>query len=124
MLPAEGRQGDPPPWPLTRAKARELAVWTEEWRRPQAVMWEQLGLEREVAMYVRSFVAAEQPSASVASRTLIRQQQEALGLSVPGMNRLRWTIGKAPAAQRQERPTGTEGAAMRDRLRAIEGGRP
>lgn len=121
-LPVEGRQGDPPPWPLSRPRARELQVWVEEWRRPQAVMWERLRLEREVAIYVRSLTVAEQPKASVASRTLLRQQQEALGLSVPGLNRLRWSIGSAARQQPQQRATGTEGPSMRDRLRAIEGG--
>lgn len=122
-LPAEGRQGETPPWPLTRPRARERVLWEREWRRPQAVMWERNGQHEEVAVYVRSLAAAELPRASVAARTLVKQQQEALGLSQPGLNRLRWVIdGGAPAVNTQ-RPTGTDGAAMRDRLRAIEGGR-
>jgi hypothetical protein len=80
---------------LEESSPRELGLWAREWRRPQAVMWERNGQDLEVALYVRAVVAAEKPDASVATRTLVRQQQEALGLSLPGLLRNRWRI---PAA--------------------------
>jgi hypothetical protein len=45
-------------------------------------MWERNGQDAEVALFVRSLVAAEARDAPVAARTLVRQQQEALGLSL------------------------------------------
>jgi hypothetical protein len=108
-LPAEGRQGDPPTWPLTRATARELALWAREWQRPQAVAWEANQQHVEVALYVRSLADAEKPKATVAIRTLVKQLQEALGLSLPGLARNHWIIdlpaSAKPAAATVEEPT-------------------
>ena len=47
-LPAEGRQGDAPEWPLVGQSDREAELWAAEWRRPQAVQWELTGAELEV----------------------------------------------------------------------------
>jgi hypothetical protein len=55
-------------------------------------MWERQGQALEVALFVRSLVDAESAEAPVAARTLVRQQMEALGISVPGMLRNRWRI--------------------------------
>jgi hypothetical protein len=91
-LPPEGRKGSAPAWPLDEQDERESVLWEHEWTRPQAVMWERYGQEIEVAMYVRTLVAAEQKEAATNVRNLIRQQQEALGLSLPGLLRNRWRI--------------------------------
>lgn len=114
------RDGDAPEWPLSTASDRELELWVREWRRPQAVMWERDGQELEVAMYVRSVVEAERPGAVVAARTLVRQQQEALGLSQPGLARNRWRIGDA-APEAQE--GAGSGPSARDRFKVVSGGR-
>lgn len=119
VLPASGREGDPPTWPLSDGTSRELELWVREWCRPQAVEWERHGQELEVAMYVRTLVAAEKADAPVALRTLLRQQQEALGVSVPGMQRNRWKLGEV------ESPASGDGAgrsSARDRLRVVGGG--
>lgn len=120
-LPAEGRDGDPPAWPLPRPSKRDLELWRDLWARPQAVMWEANGQGLEVAMYVRSLRDAEKAGAPSAARVLVIRQQEALGLSIPGLNRNRWRIGtvlKPPAAG-----AGTASAAsLRDRLRLVPDG--
>ena len=105
-LPAEGRAGDPPEFPLADESEREAVLWAREWRRPQAVMWERNGQELEVAMYVRTVALAERRDAPVNARTLVRQQQEALGLSMPGLLRNRWRIGTvdAPRGLIESRP--------------------
>jgi hypothetical protein len=115
-LPAAGRQGPTPYWPLTRANKREQDVWAEEWIRPQAVMWEANHQEREVAIYVRWFVRSERANASVALGTLVRQLQEALGLSLPGLARNRWII--ASTQDRAERPKIVGGTSTKERARA------
>jgi hypothetical protein len=117
-LPAEGRPGDPPVWPLSEQSSREAVLWEAEWRRPQAVMWERNGQQLEVALYVRSVVDAESVKATVAARTLVRQQMEALGLSVPGLLRNRWLIMADEIAPRRSQQEST----MRDRLKALDGG--
>jgi hypothetical protein len=115
-LPAAGRQGDPPPFPLPQPSKRELAIWAEEWRRPQAVMWEANHQEREVALYVRWVVKSERPDAAIALGTLVRQLQESLGLSLPGLARNRWII--ASTDDRAERPQLVGGMSTKERRRA------
>jgi hypothetical protein len=121
-LPSEGRVGDAPDWPLADQTERERELWDNEWRRPQAIMWERNGQELEVAMYCRCFALAEQMNATVAARTLIRQQQEALGISLPGMARNRWKIEAEPTvAKGKARRRST--ASSRDRFKVVAGGR-
>lgn len=119
-LPSEGRKGRTPAWPLSEASKREIELWRREWRRPQAVMWERNEQELEVALYIRSLVDAESPKATVASRTLVRQQQEALGLSLPGLHRNRWRISSNEIAARK--PIRASGPSVRDRLKVVQGG--
>jgi hypothetical protein len=95
-LPAEGRPGDPPEWPLLDQNEREAIVWERLWRKPQAVAWEEMGQEYEVAMHVRLLVEAEAPESSPAQRTVLLRSAEGLGLSIPGLARNKWRIGKAP----------------------------
>ncbi|MFW3459692.1 hypothetical protein ACN24K_01695 [Streptomyces microflavus] len=95
MLPAEGRPGRPPWWPLTEQTAREQMLWDELWSRPQAVMWDQLGQVLEVALFVRTLAETEQPDSKVETRKLARQFMESLGLTVQGMLRNRWKIVNA-----------------------------
>jgi hypothetical protein len=156
-LPAEGRAGPPPEWPLTGRTAhipaltpagiqqvedeeekqrlldlveseasarfsRELEVWAGEWRRPQAVEWERNGQELEVALYVRALVAAEAPDAKVTLRTLVKQQQEALGISLPGLARNRWRIPEEAAPNSQEPTPVAPGKSARDRFTVHDGG--
>src|SRR4051794_35844860 len=82
-LPATGRDGDLPDWPLADQSQREAVLWEQEWLRPQAVMWERNGQQLEVALYVRSVVDAEARGATTSSRTLVRQMMDSLGISAP-----------------------------------------
>lgn len=120
VLSAAGRSGSVPAWPFAQLTDREREVWKSHWAKPQAVEWERNGQVEEVAMYVRSLVAAEALDASTAARTLVKQQQEALGLSLPGMLRLRWKIGEPEAKQASQRPERTSSA--RSRFKVINGG--
>lgn len=115
-LPAAGRQGDAPAWPFETQSEREGVLWVGEWRRPQAVVWERNGQELEVALYVRSLIAAESRDAATMARTLVRQQQEALGLSIPGLLRNRWRIAEVAAVDAQV------AAPARNRLKVVQGG--
>lgn len=118
-LPAAGREGPSPEWPLTQQTVRESQLWEREWRRPQAVMWELGGQELEVALYVRRVAEAEALDASVAVGTLVRQMQEALGLSVPGMHRNRWLIVGGEPAKRTAAKAAPRRVSARDRLKVV-----
>lgn len=115
-LPAEGRKGRrAPKWPLTKASKRETEIWRREWKRPQALVWQQNGQEIEVAMYVRNLVEAEKPDAPKGKRDLVRQGQEALGISLPGLHRNRWKIGETITAESPAQP-GSNVVSIQERL--------
>lgn len=120
-LPAGGRRGPAPEWPLVSPADRELDLWEDLWSRPQAVMWEELGQHLEVAMYVRCLAEAERIDGRIDIKKLARQYMDSLGLSVQGMLRNRWKVAPAaevddtvvPAAPAPRRPS------ARDRLRVV-----
>ncbi len=126
-LPRAGRPGKPPPWPLANQTEREADLWASEWRRPQAVIWERNVQQLEVALYVRAVVAAEALDAPVASRTLVKQLMETLGLSLTGLARNRWRIESA-AEQASTARTGKTSkrtqpvrSSSRSRVRVVRG---
>jgi hypothetical protein len=124
-LPAEGRPGPVPDWPLVSPADRELDLWEKLWAMPQALMWEAMGQQDEVAMYVRCFVEAERVDGRIDIKKLVRQYADSLGLSMQGMLRNRWKV--APAA---EAVGPSESAAepaprrrsARDRLKVVPSG--
>ena len=118
ILPAEGRRGPVPEFPLPLATDRELDIWAGLWRKPQAVLWERNGQDLEVALHVRTFVEAEQPEAAAALRTLVRQQLGELLLSIPAMNAARVRFGDAPEGDQAEVVVLARPSA-RERLRAL-----
>lgn len=122
VLPAAGRDGDEPAWPLDpEANGRERALWSSLWVKPQAVAWESNGVELEVALYVRRLCEAERPGSATNLSTLVRQLSDSLGLSTVGLRSNRWKIGDATptAAPKQSRRTSP---SARERLQVIEGG--
>ncbi|MFH9728318.1 hypothetical protein ACH4M4_35970 [Streptomyces sp. NPDC017254] len=125
-LPAEGRQAEPPEWPLTAPTDREVDLWEELWAKPQGVAWADMGQELEVALFVRTLAEAETPEARVDVKKMIRSYLDSLGLSVAGMNRNRWKI--APAVEEAE-PVGpavnvepVRRPSARDRLKVVPSG--
>jgi hypothetical protein len=121
-LPAAGREGDPPDWPLTDLDGRETELWTDLWSRPQAVMWERLSQTYEVAMCVRMLARAEAPRSSVELQKVVRQYFDSLGLTTQGMLRNRWRIEQAaPAAAPVGRLVPAKTASSRSRLKVVHG---
>ena len=92
VLPADGRKGATPAWPLSEQSVREAELWSDLWAKPQAIMWERFGQDLEVALYVRRFTEAELMDSRVNLSTLVRQMADSLGLTTPGMRANRWRI--------------------------------
>ncbi len=125
-LPAEGRQGETPAWPLTRMSSREGVLWAELWTRPQAVRWELDRIQLEVAMYVRVLARAERPKAPASDVKEEKARANALGLTRDGLAKNHWIIDVAASAAAPLAATGTDGAPtrnMRDRLKVVSRGR-
>jgi hypothetical protein len=118
-LPSEGRKGRPPRWPLDGQSPRERKLWLELWRRPQAVMWEQLDQRYEVALFARNLERAEQPMASVELQKVVRQYLDSLGLSVAGMLRNRWRLAEPEAAAAAGPKAAASRPSARNRLKVV-----
>jgi len=95
QLPALGRHGDAPAWPLDRFNDDERRLWSKLWTLPQAVMWERMRCEDTVALYTRLFCEmsnAASPSQMVKIGNEVRQLDAKLGLSPRAMLDLRWEV--------------------------------
>lgn len=123
-LPADGRDGPLPAFPLATPSDREYDLWERLWETPQAVMWEQLRQEFEVASYVRLLARAEKPGSSAIIWGQVKQLAESLGLSVSGMQRNRWTIDVVNDSSSSDAPQSADASVtdLKDRLRAVQGG--
>lgn len=123
-LPARGREGPPPPWPLPGGQSQaEVEAWAQLWNTPQAVAWEQLGgnWTRTVARYCRLMVRAESLDAYAALHAQATALEDRLGLSPKSMRLLLWRIApddavEKPAEAKADLPE--DELAMRRRLLA------
>lgn len=110
MLPAGGRAGDPPVWPLPgRISPAEREAWAQLWRTPQAVAWEQLGWTRTVARYCRVMVEAEKRDATAAMLAQVTALEDRLGLTPKSMRLLLWQIAEDEVGQKREQSKGARG---------------
>lgn len=118
-LPAGGRDGDAPAWPLTGGTERELELWTILWAKPQAHAWARLSLEFEVGMLVRRMAEAETPGSHTSTGTLVRQMMDSLGLTTPGLRSNRWKLSDDEVGEAREEKAST-GGRSRDRFRVVK----
>lgn len=110
ILPPEGRKGRPPAWPLTQASARERAIWNRLWKKPQAVAWEMLMIDDQVAFYCRRLAVAEQGEVNASAANSVKSMMADLGLTAPGMRGNRWRIAKKGEAAAEPTPAPAKGA--------------
>lgn len=115
VLPAEGRKGLAPDWPLQpKPEYAEWKLWQELWATPQAVEWERLAWTRVVARYVRCCLAAEALDDKAMAEA--RQLEDRLGLTPKAMRLLLWTVATDEVAEKRQ----TDAApAARKRIRAV-----
>ena len=113
-LPAEGRNGPTPPWPLGVPSDAEEAAWDELWHTPHAVAWERLGWTRTVARYCRVMLEAEQRDAPAKALAEARQFEDKLGLTPKAMRMLLWEISADEVAEQRHAGTGA-----RKRIKAV-----
>src|SRR5690349_11466235 len=104
VLPAEGRQGATPDWPLSEQMIREAELWKQLWEKPQALMWERYGQELEVALYVRRFCEAEEIESKVNLSTLVRQMADSLDRKSTRLNSSHVEISYAVFCLKKKNP--------------------
>lgn len=104
-LPAVGYDGEAPEFPLPTASERELALWAQVWTTPQACAWsEQAWRWPIVAMYVRTFVLAEDADApNAALLGQLHRFGDQIGLTPAGLKENGWKIAAESTAE-DEKP--------------------
>jgi hypothetical protein len=114
-LPAGGRTGDVPAWPLPgRPTGDEREAWAQLWRTPQAVAWERMEWTRTVARYCRLLVRSEDPDATAALQAQTTALEDRLGLTPKSMRLLLWEVASDEVAEKRAKPTD-----VRKRIRAV-----
>lgn len=114
QLPAEGRKGPTPEWPLAdEPDENEAQAWGELWATPQAVAWERMGWTRTVARYCRAMVEAEKRGASAQLLGQVTTLEDRLGLTPKAMRMLLWEVVADEVAEK--RSTGS----TRGRVKAV-----
>ena len=123
-LPAEGREGAIPSWPLVDPLPRELDLWKQFWKKPQAIIWERNDQAFTVAMHIRTMAEAEITGANTNLRTLLRQQANELLLTIPALLSARIKIAEVVEEVEQAPATVTpmKRLSARDRLTVVDGG--
>ena len=94
-LPADGRQGPPPPLPpLTDWHPFTVEAWTAWWSTPQATQWDQSGktLHRWALLYD---VLVRDPAAPASVHGQLLQVEDRHGMSPQAMAKLRWQVRAA-----------------------------
>ena len=123
-LPAEGFDGEVPPWPLPKrlvhfveyedkrpvrvfdeeateqVAAREAELWAWAWRTPQACGWSMPSEQWRsytVAMWVRTAVICESSDATAADKNSLHRFADQIGLTTAGLREMGWKIADKPA---------------------------
>jgi hypothetical protein len=93
VLPAEGYRGTAPAFPLPGASERELEVWTQSWRSPQAVAWvDEPWRWRTLGLWVRWSVRMEDPDAPAALGQVVVRLADQCGLTPAGLVENGWRL--------------------------------
>ncbi|MFI5504475.1 hypothetical protein ACFLIN_03810 [Corynebacterium kutscheri] len=123
-LPAQGRKGKPPQWPLG---GRAPRGWVELWKKPQAIMWERCGDELVVARYLvlRNLLQYPEDASKIQATALgqLQRLEDALGLNPISRLKLRWEIVDGDVEEPSETPTSVKSSAdvtaRRSRLKVV-----
>lgn len=120
-LPNEGFRGDVPEFPIPDGSGRELDVWAEVWRTPQAAAWAFESWRWPViAEYCRLKAIVEaDPAASAALVAQLHRYRDQIGLTPAGMRENGWQIAQAEIVP-ESGPA--RRSSSRDRMRAQAGG--
>lgn len=145
-LPSEGFKGKVPEYPLPKIpvynvyyveKQRiqeldeaatesrwdaEAELWAELWLKPQAHMWDALGLKYQVAAYVRAYIESTGPDSNSGLKTAVLRMEAELGLSTVGMNALRWKFAADEVGEKRATAPAKRGRTVQSRLKAVNGG--
>lgn len=128
-LPAEGYDGEIPPFPLPQIKVfdvyfedkqrvkdfdveatvarynREIELWAQTWRTPQGAAWAREPWRwQTIAMYVRTMVVCESGEATAADKNSVHRFADQIGLTPAGLKENGWKIAADELAEKRATP--------------------
>ena len=123
-LPAEGYDGPVPGFPLPGPSDRELVVWGEAWRSPQACAWSMPSESwrlSAVAMWVRTRVRCEDPEAGASLLSQLHRFADQIGMTTAGLAEMGWCVAVDETAVKRDAAPAAEKrpSSSRDRLKAV-----
>lgn len=125
-LPAEGYCGSVPTFPLPTPSDRELDVWADAWRTPQACAWSmpsEAWRARTVALWVRTVVRCEEPDAPASLLAQLHRFADQIGMTTAGLAEMGWKVAvDEVAAQRAAEPAAPAPRSSRSKLKVVPGG--
>src|SRR5690625_722497 len=124
-LAAEGYRGEIPEFPLPGASERELEVWAQAWRTPQACAWSmpsESWRQRTVALWVRTSVRCEEPDAPASLLGQVHRFADQIGMTTAGLAEMGWAVAVDQVAARAAEKSDDEAPkeAPKRRLRAAQ----
>jgi hypothetical protein len=119
-LPAEGYTGEIPDFPLPEPTDREVELWGQAWRTPQACAWSmpsEAWRARTVALWVRLSARCEQADAPAALLAQLHRFADQIGMTTAGLAEMGWKVVADEVAEKRDEPTAP--TARPRRLRAV-----
>lgn len=95
-------RGPVPEWPLINPSPRELELWAEMWRKPQAALWAAEMTTHSVGIHVRTLVEIENGRDGSAMRRVAHSQAVALLLTPASLRRAGYRISPVEAVDHHE----------------------
>ena len=125
-LPAGGYEGEIPEFPLPNALAREVEVWGQAWRTPQACAWSmpsEAWRAGTVALWVRTKVRCEDPDAPASLLGQLHRFADQIGMTTAGLAEMGWAVAQdelaAKAAEKSE-TSAPRATSSRDRMKVVK----
>lgn len=123
-LPAGGYDGEIPDFPLPNASDREVAVWSQAWRTPQACAWSmpsEAWRAGTVALWVRTKVRCEDPEAPASLLGQLHRFADQIGMTTAGLAEMGWKVAVDELAARAAgKEPATKPASSRDRMKVVK----
>lgn len=125
-LPAEGYAGPVPDFPLPLPSERELTVWAQAWRTPQACAWSmpsESWRTHTVALWVRTVVRCEVDDAPASLLGQVHRFADQIGMTTAGLAEMGWKVAVDEVGERRAEPAREPARrSSRDRMAVVNGG--
>lgn len=123
QLPAKLGKHKRPHWPeetMGPATKQEIVKWRKLWKLPQSIIWRELSLDDDVAVYVRMWCRAVGPKPAAWLYSELRQLDAKLGISPRAMRNLRWEISPLEKKEYTEETPPDVVRELRSRVKAVD----